>query len=95
MNDYGIRPGTLFWLDPEKGFYPAATDVYNPNKPGNGNSNAGNAEFEGQLAWLKQTAFGMDIRLFYVNRPASSWTKCRWDDETSPEFYRISRFSNK
>jgi hypothetical protein len=39
MNDYGIRPGTLFGLDPEKGYYPNAADVYNPNLPGNGNSN--------------------------------------------------------
>lgn len=53
MNDYGIKPGTLFWLDPEEGYYPKASDVYNPNMPGNGNTNFGNEHFKGKLEWLK------------------------------------------
>lgn len=95
MNDYGIRPGTLFWLDPEEGYYPKATDVYNPNMPHNGNTNFGIAKYHGKLNWLKTFADGMDIRLFYVNRQPDAWTHCRWSDSSSPEFYKISRFSNK
>ena len=41
MNDYGIRPATLFFLNPEKGYYPKDSDVYNPNAPNNGNTNVG------------------------------------------------------
>jgi len=42
MNDYGIRPATLFWLDGEKGYFPKETDVYDPSLPCNGNTNCMN-----------------------------------------------------
>lgn len=85
----------MFGLDPEEGYYPLKTDIYNPNKVGNGNSNWDNSDQKGKLDWLKTDADGMDLRLFYTGRPADSWTDCRWDDSSSPEFYRISYFSNK
>ena len=46
MNDYGIRPYTLFGIDGLEGYEPKATDVYNPNLPHNGNSNYGKEEFK-------------------------------------------------
>lgn len=95
MNDYGIRPATLFGLDPEIGYFPKATDVYNPNKPHNGNTNYGNAAYEGKIDWIKKEYGGIDLRLFYTGRPANSWTQCRWEDDGTPEYYRISRFSGK
>lgn len=91
MNDYGIRPATLFWLDPEKGYFPAATDVYNPNKPHYGNSNWGKDDYKGKIDWLKKSYGVIDLRLFYTELVSDSWSKCRWDDDSSPEFYRISR----
>jgi len=91
MNDYGIRPATLFWLDPEKGYFPAANDVYNPNKPHYGNSNWGKDDYKGKIDWLKKSYGVIDLRLFYTELVSDSWTKCRWDDDSSPEFYRISR----
>jgi len=97
MNDYGIRPGTLFWLDPELGYYPKPTDVYNPNLPHNGNTNFGDANFHGKLDWLKLDAGRMDMRLFYVNRTADAWSKCRWttgEAGEGPQFYRISSITN-
>lgn len=41
LNDYGVRPATLFWLDPEEGYLPAETDVYNPNEQNYGNTHFG------------------------------------------------------
>ena len=46
MNDYGFSPVSLFGLDPELGYYPHQSDVYDPNLPGNGNSNWGNPVFK-------------------------------------------------
>jgi len=95
MNDYGVRPGTLFYLDPEEGYFPKSTDIYNPNQVGNGNSNFGDDAYKGKMNWLKKNYGDIDIRLFYTARPAEAWSKCRWDDETSPKFYRISPETNK
>jgi hypothetical protein len=38
----------------------------------------------------------IDFRLFYVNRPPSSWTACRWDPGSLsyPAIYRISSVTN-
>lgn len=53
MNDYGFRPSTLFNLDPELGYFPNPTDVYDPTKSNNGNtnSNIGNPDFLEKLDW--------------------------------------------
>lgn len=93
LNDYGFRNTTLFYLVTEKGYYPNPTDVYDPTKPFNGNTNAGNVEYEGVLDWTKTATGGVDLRLFYVNKAATSWNTCRWTTgaaEQGPEFYRIS-----
>lgn len=41
LNDYGIRPSTLFFLASKEGVFPAPEDEYSPlNEDGNyGNSN--------------------------------------------------------
>lgn len=44
MNDYGIKIGTTLFLSPLEGYYPAPTDVYNPDLPNLGNSNYGNVD---------------------------------------------------
>jgi hypothetical protein len=53
MNDYGLRPYTLFNLDPRMGYVPKPTDVYNPNMAHNGNTNFGNEDVHRVLTWLK------------------------------------------
>jgi hypothetical protein len=78
MNDYGFRPGTLLGLNNELGYFPANTDVYNPNLPNNGNSNYGNIEFKSQLEWLANFNGKVDVRLFYTSRLPNSWSTCRW-----------------
>lgn len=47
MNDYGFRPSTLFSLDTELGYFPNQTDIYDPAKVFNGNTNPniGNDEY--------------------------------------------------
>jgi hypothetical protein len=97
MNDYGFRPGTLFNLNYEYGYWPKSSDVYNPNLPNNGNTNYGNPEFYSKMDWLKNEYGAIDLRLFYTQRPASSWSHCRWsDDDTplTPHFYRYSSFTD-
>lgn len=80
MNDYGFRPGTLFWLANEEGYFPKASDVYNPNLPNNGNSNFGVEDYRGEIYWLHSTHGAIDLRLFYTGRPAASWSNCRWQE---------------
>ena len=98
MNDYGLRPATLFWLDPEKGYYPKPTDVYNPNLPCNGNTNCNNENYNSSISWIRTEDGNVDLRLFYTARAASSWSKCRWTDgeaNQGPYFYRYSSFTGK
>jgi hypothetical protein len=78
MNDYGFRFTTLFFLVNEKGYFPNPSDVYDPSKPGNGNSNLNNPDYEGAFDYVKTDLGGVDLRLFYVNRAATSWNPCRW-----------------
>jgi hypothetical protein len=97
MNDYGFRPGTLINLNYEYGYFPKSSDVYNPNLPHNGNTNYGIAEHYSKLDWLKNEYGAVDLRLFYVDRPASSWSHCRWNDNDTPltpRFYRYSSFTD-
>jgi sodium/potassium-transporting ATPase subunit alpha len=97
MNDYGIKPATLFSLDPESGYLPKETDVYDPTKPNNGNTNVGDSDFfEEKLNWLNVQWARIDIRLFYHKRPADSWSSCRWQEgDGSPEWYRHSYITDR
>lgn len=78
MNDYGFRQRTLFSLVNEKGYFPNPNDVYDPSQPHNGNSNYGNPDYYSALDYTKTETGGVDLRLFYVDRAASSWNTCRW-----------------
>lgn len=94
LNDYGIRPSTVWKLALEKKPLPNPTDVYNPNAPhyGNTNWNAPEDQWVG-LAWDKIKNGKVDIRLFYEGyRNADDWTQCRWDpnDQAWPKIYRQS-----
>lgn len=98
MNDYGLRPGTLFWLSNEYGYYPKSTDVYNPNMPHGGNTNWGDPNYKSLLEWVKIDDMNVDVRLFYTERPAESWSKCRWttgEVGEGPYWYRYSAWSGK
>ena len=97
MNDYGIKVLTTLFLNQRSGYYPLATDVYNPDMPNFGNSNFGNPQSSGVISWGLTYQSGIDIRLFYNGLTRSSWGKCRWapDDTSVPKFYRISPNTNK
>jgi len=95
LNDYGLRPETTFKLALEPGFIPATNDEYSPDQPGVGNSNW-NSEMNGatELDWNGVKHAAVDFRLFYVNRPAEAWSRCRWLDASEGlEFYRLSGVS--
>jgi len=66
MNDYGFKPGNLFWLDNEEGYFPKSTDFYNPNSSNNGNANFGVEEHRGEIYRLHSTHGAIDLRLFYT-----------------------------
>ena len=93
MNDYGFRPGTLLRLNNELGYFPKPEDVYNPNLPHGGNSNWGDLNYKSQLEWIANFDGKVDARLFYTERLANSWSKCRWIEGTEfpgLNFYRHS-----
>lgn len=52
MNDYGIRPHSLFYINKTKGYFPNPTDVYDPSKPGYGNTNFLNPAYHDVLEWV-------------------------------------------
>lgn len=41
MNDFGIKVLTTLFLNQRPGYFPEATDIYNPDMPNYGNSNFG------------------------------------------------------
>lgn len=93
MNDYGFRPGTLFRLNNELGYIPNPEDIYNPNLPHGGNSNWGDLNYKRMLEWTANFDGKVDARLFYTERLANSWSKCRWIEGTELpglKFYRES-----
>ena len=101
MNDYGIRPRTLFYLNREEGVEPRNNDLYNPNTYLYGNTGLdrtsddeelGKTHGKSTLAWNFTTVGKIDIRLFYINLKPESWTRCRWapHDTNIPKFWRIS-----
>ena len=63
-----------------KGYFPNPTDVYDPSKPGNGNTNYLNPAFYDTLEWVSNKHGQIDIRLFYTSYGPDSWNKCRWTD---------------
>merc|ERR1712167_302824 len=78
LNDYGIRPRTLWDLSEKKSFLPKVTDVYDPSQSSIttlangdkslfGNSNAGvtDEDLKVKMAWDKTKMSKVDIRLFY------------------------------
>jgi sodium/potassium-transporting ATPase subunit alpha len=95
MNDYGVRPGTLFGLALERGYMPNDTDVYNAQAgQAKGNTNFGNEEYYMLLDWISTKHNAIDIRLFYTSRSPDSWSQCRWSAEKNvPEFYYTSHMS--
>jgi len=94
LNDYGLRPITAFGLATETGYVPDDSDVYNPSYSNKGNSNFGDDDYETTLDWNGSKHDRVDFRLFYTDRPASSWSRCRWLNENEGlEFYRKSGVS--
>jgi hypothetical protein len=56
-----------------------------------GNSNYGKSEYYSQISWAGFNDAAIDIRLFFSDRLANSWSKCRWiEGEANPglNFYR-------
>lgn len=97
LNDYGIRPGTLFFLANKEGVFPKPEDRYDwtDDTPYTvyGNSNAFGKDLDKDtLAWDLTKHGDVDIRLFYYTEKPSSWVKCRWNpnDSDVPSFWRKS-----
>jgi sodium/potassium-transporting ATPase subunit alpha len=67
LNDYGIRPQTLWDLSEKKSVLPLPTDVYTPNalNVGNTHRDVNATAEEVKLAWDKTKMSKVDIRLFY------------------------------
>ena len=93
MNDYGLRPYTLFNIIRATGTFPKNTDKfsnqnsYEEDKYGNsiavsirGNTNMGPNSTRETLNWDTWQYCGVDIRMFYAESrdPDSAWTNCRW-----------------
>jgi sodium/potassium-transporting ATPase subunit alpha len=91
MSDYGIHPLTTLFLTNEQGYYPAASDVYDPNLPNFGNSGYQKLS-KSTLGWDFTEDTKLDIRLFFVFRDKTAWTRCRWDpqDNSVPYWWRFS-----
>lgn len=92
LNDYGLPPNSTLFIALEEGYWPLATDVYDPDLPNFGNSRFGDPDQKGPLFWDGSSDSELDLRLFYVHRARDQWSKCRWDpnDENVPKFWRIS-----
>lgn len=94
MNDYGFKPGTLFGLAAEKGYFPKDTDSYKPNLESRGNSNYKKGD-GAILDMLTPRQSATDVRLFFTDRKAEEWSQCRWAiDDDVPHFYKTSQVSS-
>jgi hypothetical protein len=95
MNDFGLKPHSLIFLNKEKGYYPKSTDVYNPNEPNYGNTNFGIGK-PVVLPWSSTEYNNFDIRLFYTGLEPSNYSQCRWNpnDNSIPKWWRISWKTN-
>lgn len=79
LNDFGIRPTTVWFLATEKGFLPDKNDVYDSNDRANGYGNSNFKMFKEKtqdeivaldlqfrtLAWDRVNNASIDVRLFY------------------------------
>lgn len=100
LNDYGIRPSTLWGLTGLQAPLPGPKDIWDPTKLGNGNSRMDVTD-ESELVtlgWDFTRNAKIDIRLFYSYndyRTEEAWTKCRFPtaDDEWPKFYRYSSYS--
>lgn len=108
LNDYGIRPKSIWFLCKNANFLPGPNDVYQPDAgPCFGHSrcnedlndaNGEEKEDVESLGWDLTKHSKIDIRLYYHRwRDEEHWTSCRWDpyDESVPKFMRISHISEK
>jgi hypothetical protein len=66
LNDYGIKFKTSLFLNGEPGYYPAATDVYDPQAPNYGNTNIWANGGSDTVTWGLQVDNDFDLRLFFV-----------------------------
>jgi len=61
-----------------------------------GNTNYGNKDYYSQIDWTTPADASVDVRLFFADRIATSWSKCRWiegTDRPGLKWYRDSRVS--
>ena len=102
MNDYGFTPMSLFGLTGIKSYRPLDTDVYSPLEPYKGNSCADRLNvasgcedhLEETLDFFTTSMSAIDVRLFFWERPADDWSRCRWGpNDRAPEFWKVSHFS--
>ena len=93
MNDYGIRPGTLFGLGTAEGVKPAEDDVYDPSLPNRGNSNVGIKEKEA-FDWTTDQDDDIDLRLFFYDKKPSAWSSCRWTND-APDWWRRNTYADR
>jgi sodium/potassium-transporting ATPase subunit alpha len=110
LNDFGIRPQSLWFMSELLAPLPKPGDIYDPtahtltDKDGGksqyGNSNMGVPEEEYvRMAWDKTRMAKVDVRLFYAgHRDATNFTKCRWDprpESDFPSFYKYAYVSDQ
>jgi hypothetical protein len=66
LNDYGIKPTTVYFLNNEPGYFPNGTDVYDPQAPNYGNTNIWANGGSSTVDWGELDTNNFDLRLFYV-----------------------------
>ena len=97
LNDFGIRPTSIWKMATHKAPLPNPTDVYNFADT----TTYGNTNMDGEkvsLGWDLTKHAKIDIRLFYAGfRKHTDFTKCRWDpnDEDIPKYMRYSHVSDR
>ena len=98
LNDFGIRPGSIWKLATIKAALPNPTDMYTETETScYGNTNC-ESEEKVALGWDLTKHSKIDIRLFYAkDRTPEDWTSCRWNpnDEEIPKFMRYSHISDR
>ena len=96
LNDFGIRPASIWKLATIKAPLPNPEDEYDPLAVNYGNTNMNGEEVS--FGWDLTKHSKIDIRLFYAaTRTEENWTSCRWDpnDETIPRYMRYSHISDR
>jgi len=96
LNDFGIRPGSIWKLATIRAPLPNDSDIYDPDAENLGNTNPDGEEVP--LGWDLTKHAKIDIRLFYAgHRTEEDWTSCRWDpnDEDIPKYMRYSHISDR